>query len=64
VTRYPELGYKRMNENVLHVYTECPEGKIIAIAKRDSVRMNDPEAMQGLEWCSWCLAQDRTDHPH
>jgi hypothetical protein len=63
MTRWPGLGYRRMNEQVLHVYTECPEGKIIAIAKRDSVATNDPEAMKGLEWCPWCAGQDRTDNP-
>jgi hypothetical protein len=64
MTRYPGLGYKRMDENVLHVYTECPEGKIIAIAKRDTVSMNSLEAMQGLEWCAWCETQARVDNPH
>jgi hypothetical protein len=55
MTRYPGLGYKRMDENVLHVYTECPEGRIIPIAKRDTVSMNSPGAMKGLEWCAWCF---------
>jgi hypothetical protein len=48
-----------MNTNVLHVYTECPEGKITAIAKRDGVKTNDPEAMKGLEVCEWCHAKER-----
>jgi hypothetical protein len=26
-----------MNQRILHVYPECPEGKLIAIAKRDAV---------------------------
>jgi hypothetical protein len=30
----------------------------VAIAKRDTVRTDDPTAMQGLEVCDWC--QDRT----
>ena len=63
MTRWPDWGFKRMNTNVLHVYTECPEGKIIAIAKRDGVKTNDPETMKGLEWCPWCKAQDRSDNP-
>ena len=37
------------DEHVLHVYTECPEGRIIAIAKRDTVSMNSPDAMKDLE---------------
>ena len=64
MTRYPGMGYKRMDENVLHAYTECPEGRIIAIAKRDTVSMNSPDAMKGLEWCAWCRSQDEIDNPH
>jgi hypothetical protein len=37
MTRYPGMGYKRLDEKVLH-YTECPEGKIIAIAKRNKIQ--------------------------
>ena len=48
-----------MNTNILHLYTECPEGKIIAIAKRDGVKTNDPEAMKGLELCEWCRAREQ-----
>lgn len=53
-----------MNERILHVYTECPEGKIIPIAKRDAVSLNSAEQMQGLGWCDWCQAQARIDNPH
>jgi hypothetical protein len=63
MTRCPGRGFKHMHENILHVYTECPEGKIIAIAKRDSVATDDPNAMESLEWCPWCEAQDRIDNP-
>ena len=63
MTRYPGVGYRHMDERVLHVYTECPEGKIIAIAKRDAVNLTDQEAMKGLKWCKWCEAQDRIDNP-
>ena len=59
MTRYPGRGYKHMNENTLHVYTECPEGKLIAIAKRDAVNLMDPEAMKDLEWCEWCRPRER-----
>ena len=64
MTRYPGMGYKRMDENVLHIYTECPEGKIIEIATRDAVSLNSPEQMQGLEWCPWCAEKDRIENPH
>ena len=62
MTRYPGLGYKRMDENVLHVYSECPQGRIIAIAKRDTVSMNSPDAMRTLR-CAWCRSQDGIDNP-
>jgi hypothetical protein len=42
MTRWLGLGYKHMSGNLLHLYTECPEGKIIAIAKRDAVSMMTP----------------------
>ena len=59
----PVVPLASISTALLHIYTECPEGKIIAIAKRDPVATDDPKAMQGLEWCSWCLAQDRIDSP-
>jgi hypothetical protein len=37
--------------SAMAVYYECPEGKIIAIAKRDAVSMYDPDHMRGLESC-------------
>jgi hypothetical protein len=61
MTRWPGLGYKKMDEKILHVYTECPEGKLIPILKRDSVAMYDPDQMDGLDWCIWCKEKDRTD---
>jgi hypothetical protein len=38
-----------MNANILHVFTECPDGSIIAIAKRDAVNTMDLDAMADLE---------------
>jgi hypothetical protein len=49
-----------MHESIVHLYTECPEGSIIAIAKRDSVNTMDPEAMKDLVWCSWCQRRTRS----
>ena len=59
MTRYEGFGYKHMHESLVHLYSECPEGKIIAIAKRDTVRTDDPIAMAGLEVCVWCQAKER-----
>jgi hypothetical protein len=52
-------GYRDMHESVVHLYSECPEGSVVAVAKRDPVRTDDPVAMQGLEVCQWCLAKQR-----
>jgi hypothetical protein len=63
MTRWPGRGFKHMNQNTPHAYTECPEGKIIAIAKRDAVNTVDLKAITGLEWCAWCQAQDEIENP-
>jgi hypothetical protein len=63
MTRWPDWGYQRMDTNVLHLFTECPEGSIIPITKSDGVNTSDPEAMKGLEWCAWCAGQDQIDNP-
>jgi hypothetical protein len=52
-------GYKHMHESTVHLFTECPEGRLIGIAERDTVRTSDPVAMQGLELCEWCRARER-----
>jgi hypothetical protein len=56
------LAYRHMNEAVVHLYRECPEGKIVAITKRDSVAIDDPTSMERLEVCNWCrvTAVDRS----
>ena len=51
------LAYRHMDEPLVHLFRECPEGMIVAIAKRDSVDIDDPASMEGLELCEWC--QDR-----
>jgi hypothetical protein len=53
------FGYKRVRESVVHLYTECPEGSTIEIAKRDTVRTEDRIAMEGLEICPWCYRKHR-----
>jgi hypothetical protein len=63
MARYQGLGFKHMHERIVHLNRECPEGKIIAIAKRDGVKTNDPEAMKGLELCEWCQAKDQAENP-
>jgi hypothetical protein len=62
MTRWPGRRFKHMNANLLHVYTECPEGSIIAIAKCDTIHTTD-ERMKGLEWCAWCRAKDEHENP-
>jgi hypothetical protein len=49
MTRYPGLGFKHMHERIVHLDSECPEGKIIPIAKSDKVNTTDPEAIRKEE---------------
>ena len=42
------LAYRHMDEPLVHLFRECPEGMIVAIAKRDSVDIDDPASMEGL----------------
>jgi hypothetical protein len=41
----------------VHLFTECPEGKVIGIARR--VAIHDESAMEGLEVCEWCRVRER-----
>ena len=43
-----------MDDVVVHLDTDCPAGKAIPIAKRDSVRTDDFTAMDGLWLYKWC----------
>jgi hypothetical protein len=56
-------GYKHQDEDIVHLYTECPEGGLIAIAKRDAISTSGQSAMGGLEFCPWCLKQLQIDNP-
>jgi hypothetical protein len=38
MTRHEGYGYKHMHEAIVHLDSDCPEGKLIPIAKSDSVR--------------------------
>ena len=48
-----------MNESVVHLDTDWPEGKLVPIAKQDTVRTDDPTTMQELKLGQWCL--DKSD---
>lgn len=54
MTRHEGYGYKHFRESIVHLYTECPHGSTIAIAKRDTVVIDDLSTMQGLEVRGWC----------
>ena len=47
----------------MHLYTECPEGGLIAIAKRDAISTSDRSVMEGLHWCQWCLEKAESENP-
>jgi hypothetical protein len=36
-----------MDEPLVHLFRTCPEGKIIGIAKRNSVAIDNPASMEG-----------------
>ena len=52
------LAYRHMQGKTVHIYPDCPEGKIIAIAKRDAVHDTGQLKLQGFEWCAWCESKD------
>lgn len=60
MTRHEGFGYKYFRGSVVHLFTECPDGGTIGIAKRDTVRTDDPVAMEGLELCQWCRTRAGT----
>jgi hypothetical protein len=53
------LAYRHFGESIVHLFTDCPAGKVISIAKRDAVATDDPTAMEGLEVCEWCQAREQ-----
>jgi hypothetical protein len=48
-------GYRHFQEKVVHLYTECPEGSCIGVARRDAVNIADLSVMQELVRCAWCF---------
>ena len=46
------LAYRHFRESIVHLYRDCPEGKLIGIARREAV--HDEAAVEGLEVCVWC----------
>jgi len=51
-------GYRYFESDVVHLFTECPEGQLIGIARRDPVNL---ATMEGLERCAWCFEKARTE---
>ena len=50
------LAYRHYGEPTVHLFTDCPEGKLIGIAGRDAV--TDQTALEGLELCAWCREKE------
>ena len=55
------LAYRHFQHTVVHLYRECPEGKLIGIARREAVATDDVTVMQGLEVCDWCREKSAAD---
>jgi hypothetical protein len=53
------LAYRHFRESIVHIFTECPEGSLIGIARRAAIK--DETAMEGLEVCEGCQARESGD---
>lgn len=53
-----QLAFRHYGEPTVHLYRDCPEGKLIGIARREAV--TDQTSLEGLELCAWCQAKYRT----
>jgi hypothetical protein len=51
------LAFRHSGEPTVHLFTDCPKGKLIGIARRDAV--TNQTALEGLELCAWCQYKDR-----
>jgi hypothetical protein len=47
------LAYSHWQERVVHLFPDCPEGKLIAIPRREVIHKVDRKA----DWC--CTACDK-----
>ena len=59
MTHYVGQGYKHKDEDRVHLYTECPEGSQLLIARRDSVDLTKPLA----QFCTWCWEKFQRENP-
>ena len=48
----PALAYRNYVETTVHLYADCPGGKLIGIARREAV--TGRSKVEGLELCEWC----------
>ena len=46
-----QLAFRHYDEPTVHLFTDCPAGKLIGIARREAVTET---ALEGLELCAWC----------
>lgn len=53
------LAYRHWQDSTVHLYRDCPEGKLIGIARREAVTTEDATAMEGLEVCVRCQGRER-----
>lgn len=53
------LAYKHLQGATVHLYTECPNGSVISIAKRDAIQ--NEMSIEGMALCSWCQARANSD---
>jgi hypothetical protein len=49
------LAFRHFQGTTVHLYTECPEGSIIGVARRTAIQ--DESLVNGLSLCEWCRAR-------
>ena len=56
-------GYRHFKERVVHLYTECPDGSQIGIARGVAVNIADAAVMRELGCCPWCFEKAGRENP-
>ena len=53
-----QLAFRHYSAATVHLYRDCPEGKLIGIPRREAVTQQS--AVEGLKLCEWCGGHTRT----
>lgn len=50
------LAFRHYEGTIVHLFADCPEGKLIGIARREAV--TNQTALVRLELCAWCQGKE------